>query len=63
MHNPESLLEFVTQKFLWDFEIQTDHQNSARRLDLVIAKKKKKKKKKKTCRIVDFAISADHRSK
>ena len=33
---------------------------SARRPDLIIIKKKKKKK---TCKIVDFAIPADHRVK
>ena len=44
-----------------------DHLMSARRPDLVLTKKKKKKKKKKrrkklkrTCRIVDFAVPADH---
>ena len=47
MHNPESVLENKTQKFLWDFEIQTDHLISARRLDLVRTKKKKKKRKEK----------------
>ena len=25
MHNPTSVLENETHKFLWDFEIQTDH--------------------------------------
>ena len=29
-HNPESVLENEAHKLLWDFEIQTDHQNSAR---------------------------------
>ena len=43
MPNPESLLENVLHKILWDFEIQTDLLISARRLDLVIVKKKKKK--------------------
>ena len=50
MHNPESVL--------WDFEIQTDHLISARRPDFVIINKKKS-----TCRIVDFAVLADHRVK
>ena len=36
MYNPESVLENVTRKFLWDFEIQTDHLISARRPDLII---------------------------
>ena len=39
---------------LWEFEIQTDHLNSARQLDLLIDNKKK------TCRIVDFALLVDH---
>ena len=47
MHNPESVLEKETHKFLWDFEIQTDYLISARRPNLVIVIKKKKKKKKK----------------
>ena len=63
MHNPESVLENQTHKLLWDFEIQTDHQISARRLDQKKKKKKKKKiqkeKKKRTCRIVNFLFSAD----
>ena len=46
-HNPESVLENETHKLLWNFEIQTDHQISARRPDLIIINKKKKKKKKK----------------
>ena len=45
-----------THKVLSDFEIQTDHQISSRRPDLVI-----KKDKKRTCRIVNFAVSADYR--
>ena len=36
MHNPESVLENETNKFLWDFEIQTDHLISARRPYLVV---------------------------
>ena len=47
MHNQESILENGTHKLLWDFEIQTDHQISARRPDLVRIKKKKKEKKRK----------------
>ena len=55
MHNPQSALEKEMNKFLWDFEIQTDRQISARRPD--------QQKKKRTCRIVDFAAPADHRVK
>ena len=61
----------MRHKFLWDFEIQTDHLISARRLVIVKKKKekktssdsKKKKEKKRTCRLVDFAILANHRVK
>ena len=64
MHNPAPILENDTHKLLWDFDIQTDHQISARRPDLIIInKKKKKKKKKRICKIVDFAVPADHRIK
>ena len=45
MINSESVREYKTRKFLWDFEIQMDHLISDRRLDLVIVNKKKKKKK------------------
>ena len=53
-----------TPKLLWEFNIQTDHLIPARRSDLIIInnkKKKKKKKKKRICKIVDFAVPADHR--
>ena len=65
MHNPEYVLENVTHKLIWDFEIKTDHLISVRRPDLGIinTKKKKKKKKNPNCRIVDFAFTADHRVK
>ena len=56
MHNPESVLENETHKLLWDFEIQTDHLIWANRPDLIIINKKKR-----ACRIVDFAVPADHR--
>ena len=55
MHNPTSIQENKTHK-LWDFEIQTDHLISARRPDLVIVNNNKKR----TCRIVNFAVSADY---
>ena len=62
MHNPAPVLENDTHKLLWDFNIQTDHLIPARRPDLIIInKKKKKEKKKKICKIVDFAVPADHR--
>ena len=61
MHNPAPFLENDTHKLQWDFNIQTDHLISARRPDHIIIKKKKKKKK--ICKIVDFAVPADHRIK
>ena len=55
MHNPESVIENETHKLLYDFEIQTDHLIPARRSDPVIVNQKKR-----TCRIVGFAVPADH---
>ena len=62
MHNPAPVLKNDAHKLLWDFNIQTDHLIPARRPDLIIIKKKKKKKKR-TCKIVDFAVPADHKIK
>ena len=42
MHNPAPVLENDTQKLLKNFDIQTDHQISARRPDLIIINKEKK---------------------
>ena len=58
MHNPASILENDSHKLLSDLDIQMDHQNSARRPDLMILKKKKR-----ICEIVDFSVPADHRIK
>ena len=58
MHNPAPVLENATHKLLWDFNIQTDHLIPARIPDLIIINKKKR-----TCKIVDFAVPADHRIK
>ena len=58
MHNPAPVLENDTHKLLWGFNIQTDHLIPARRPDLIIIYKKKR-----TCKIVDFAVPADHRIK
>ena len=63
MHNPAPVQENDTKKLMWDFDIQTDHLISARRPDLITINNKKKKKKKKICKIVDFAVPADHRIK
>ncbi len=52
MHTPVSVLETVTYKLLWDFDIHEDHLLSTRRPDLIIINKKK---------IVDFAVPAVHR--
>ena len=56
MHNPSPVLEIYMHKALWDFSIQTDHLIPARRPDLIIINNKKK-----ICKIVDFAVPADHR--
>ena len=58
MLNPAPVLENDTHKLLWDFDIQTDRIISARRPGLIIINEKKK-----ICKIVDFAIPADHRIK
>ena len=58
MYNSAPVLENDTHKLLWDFDIQTDHLISARRPDLIIINNKKK-----ICKIVDFAVPADHRIK
>ena len=55
-----------------DFEIQTDYRTPARRPEFVIVKKRKKKRERewereregeRTCRVLNFAISVDHRVK
>ena len=57
MHNPVPVLENDTHKLLWEFNIQTDHLIPARRPDLIIINKKKKR----IWKIVDVAVTADHR--
>ena len=59
MHKPAPVLENDTHKLIWDIDIQTDHLISARRLDIIIINKKKKR----ICKIIDFAVPADHRIK
>ena len=59
MHNPAPVIENDTHKLLWDFDIYTCL-ILARRPDLL---KINKKKKKRICKIVDFAVPADHRIK
>ena len=63
MHNPAPVPENDTHKLLWDFDIHTDHLILARRPDLIINKKKKRKKEQRICKIVNFAVLADHRIK
>ena len=41
IHNTKFVLENETHKLLWDFEIQTDHLISTRRIDQVIINKKR----------------------
>ena len=56
MHNLAPVLKNDMHKLLLDFNIQTDHLIPARRPDLKIINKKKR-----ICKIVDFAVPADHR--
>ena len=56
MHNPAPVLEKDSHKFLWDFNIQTDHLIPARKPDLIIINKRKR-----ICKIVDFAVPAGYR--
>ena len=56
MHNPAPVQENDSHKRLWDFNIQTDHLIPAKRPDLIIINEKKR-----ICKIVNFAIPADHR--
>ena len=58
MYNPAPVLENATHKLLWDFNIQTDHLIPARRPGLITINNKKR-----TCKIVNFAVPADHRIK
>ena len=53
MRKPDSTLENETHKVLWDFDIQTDHLNSAQTTGLI---------NNAWC-LVDFAVPADHRVK
>ena len=56
MHNPVPVRENDSHKLLWDFNIQTDPLISSRRPDLIIINKRKR-----ICKVVDFAVTADHR--
>ena len=54
-NNPESILEAQNSLVFWDTNA---HLISARRPELVVVNKHKR-----TCRIVDFAVSVEHRVK
>ena len=56
MLNPAPVLENNSHQLLWDFSIQTDHLIPARRPDLIIINEKKR-----ICKIVVFAVPADHK--
>ena len=56
MHNPAPVLENDLHKFLWDYNIQTNHLIPARRPDLIMIIKKER-----ICKIVDFAVPANHK--
>ena len=58
MHKPAPVLENNTHKLLWEFDINTDHLITARRLKLIIINKKKR-----TFKIDGFAVPADFRIK
>ena len=55
MNKAKSILVNETQRILGDFKIQTDHLMAAVRIDLVLINKKKR-----SCKLVDFAVPADH---
>ena len=59
IEHPAPVLENDMHKLLWDFDIQTDQLIPARRPDRIIINNNKKKKR--ICKIVDFAVPADHR--
>ncbi|XP_068707817.1 uncharacterized protein [Montipora foliosa] len=51
-HQPETVLENNDYKLLWDYNIQTDHQMSARRPDVI-------NKQEQTCQVIDIAVPED----
>ena len=58
LRNPAPVRENDSHKLLWDFNIQTVHIIPARTPGLIIINNNKKKR---ICKIVDFAVPADHR--
>ena len=59
MYNPVSFLENDTHKLLWNFDIY----NGSPNLGQKTRPYNNQQKKKRTCKIVDFAVPADHRIK
>ena len=57
-HNKAPILENDTHKLLWEFNIKTDPLIPARRPDLIMIPPPKKKR---ICKIVNFAVRADHK--
>ena len=57
MHNPAPVLENDAHKLLWDFK----HTNGSPNTGQKIRPHNNQQKKKKICKIVDFAVPADHR--
>ena len=55
---PSTCPKKCPHELLWDFNIQTGHLIPARRPNLIIINQKNR-----TCKIVDFAVPADHRIK
>ena len=58
MHNPAPVLENDSHKLLWDFNIRNGSPNPGQETRL-----NNNQQKKRTCKIVDFAVPADHRIK
>ena len=54
MHNQVAVLENYTHELQWNFDIKTDQLISDRRPDLILINMKKR-----TCKIVEFAVTAD----
>ena len=50
-------------KTFCNFEVQTDHRISARRLDLESTRERERERERESDHLVDFAVSLDHRVK
>ena len=61
MHNPAPVLENDSHKLLWDFNIQNGSLNPSQKTRPHYNQTTKKKEK--ICKIVDFAVPAEHRIK